>query len=282
MAVKPTTGSITQTADAMKDRVNNISNVSRAISEMQKDVDQKIGETRREVKDSKQIEAVHSSMNQTLSKLNQTIGALTSGVARITTDTAKATANAIGQYGKAISEDISFNKKSVVAMALAKTSPLYGYFVAKFMETNVFKQALTKMRNAISQTMGAILRPFKGGAARGGKEIPQAQTGGYVSRGGLAKIHAGETITPASENGVGLGDVSELIKIQREQLHYLRQSFGSQERFQKSSLFVRILHRFRRTRGNYSGQLSRSSQPLTNIAENISTLYIGLLVRKVS
>ena len=74
MATKKTTpGSITSTADAQLDRVNNISNVSNAINRMQKDVDQKIAQTREEVKDDKQIQQIHNNMNQTLSKLNQTI-----------------------------------------------------------------------------------------------------------------------------------------------------------------------------------------------------------------
>ena len=278
MPPKPTKGSITQTADAMENRANNISNVSNAINRMQKDVDQKIAQTREEVKDDKQIQQIHNNMNQTLSKLNQTIGAITTGVGKITADTAKATAGAINQYGKAISDDISFNKKSVVAMALAKTSPLYGYFVAKFMETNVWKQALNKMRTSIMQTMGAILRPFKGGAARGGK-VPHAQTGGYIGQSGLAKVHAGETITPAGGGGMGGVGLEELISIQRQQLSYMEKTFGMQQRFYKGSLVMRVIRKFRRTRGNYVAQLSTEERPLINIAENVATLYSGMMWR---
>ncbi len=281
MPAKVTPGSITQTTDAMKDRVNNISNVSSAINRMQKDVDQKIAETNKRVERKEDVQQVQNLMNQTLGKLNQTIGALTTGVAKITADTARATAQTIGQYGKAISEDISFNKKSVVAMALARTSPIYGYFVAKFMETNVWKQALTKMRNTISQTMGAILKPFKGGAAARGREIPHAQAGGTIAQGGLAKVHAGETITPAG--GIGTAGLSELIEIQKQQLSYMQRTFGFEEKyystwFQRMSP-MRIVRAFRRTKGNYTAQLSSSTQPLTNIAHNLATLYTGLMWR---
>lgn len=282
MPAKPTPGSITSTADVQKDRINNISNVSRAINQMQKDVDQKIAETDKQVERKTEVQAVQSLMNQSVSKLNQTIGALTTGVARITTDTARATAGAINQYGKAISEDISFNKKSVVAMALAKTSPIYGYFVAKFMETNVWKQALTKMKSSIMQTMGAILRPFKGGAARGGS-VPHAQTGGYIGQGGLAKVHAGETITPAGGGGVGLGDLSELVSIQRQQLDYMQKTYGFESKYYKSWFQrmspMRVVRAFRRTKGNYTAALSTETRPLVNIAENIATLYSQLMWR---
>ena len=283
MPAKVTPGSITQTADAQKDRVNNISNVSSAINRMQKDVDQKISETNKRVERKEDVQQVQSLMNQTLGKLNQTIGALTTGVAKITADTARATASAVGQYGKAISEDISFNKKSVVAMALARTSPIYGYFVAKFMETNVWKQALAKMKTSIMQTMGAILRPFKGGAARGGT-VPHAQTGGYIGQGGLAKVHAGETITPSGGGGgMGGADLSKLIEIQQEQLGYMRRTFGFEERYYKTfferNTAMKLLRSFRRTKGNYTAQLSNSTRPLTNIAHNIATLYTQLMWR---
>ena len=229
-AKKVTPGSITSTADAQVDRINNISNVSKAISSMQKDVDQKISETKKEVKKGDSFDKIHNSMNQTLGGLNQTIAALTSGVAKITTDTARATADVVKQYGQAISQDISFNKKSVVSMALAQTSPLYGYFVAKFVETDVFKRALNKMKVAVSQTIGAIVRPLKGrGGVKGGTGIPHMQTGGKVQAGGMAKLHAGETVVPSGGNvdlsGLG-GTLKEMLEVQKRQSVYMRSVFG--------------------------------------------------------
>ena len=283
-------GSITKTADAQLNRINNISNVSRAISRMQRDVDQKIAETKKQVHEGVQFKEVQDNMNQTLSRLNSTIGALTTGVARITADTARATADVIRQYGRAISQDISFNKKNVVAMALAQTSPLYGYFVAKFLETDVFKRALNRMKVTISKTLGAVVRPFKGRAGTaGGKEIPHMQTGGTVKQGGLAKLHAGETVVPA-----GMGDISDTLKqilaVQKRQSIYFRSVFGV---WAELGLGKRILKKiispftipwkiarmFRKTKGVYRAQLSKSSMPLENIAENVATLFEGLMWR---
>jgi hypothetical protein len=281
MPTKPTPGSITQTADSQKDRINNISNVSSAINAMQKDVDQKISETNKRVERKDEVQAVQGLMSQSISKLNQTLGALTTGIAKITTDTARATAGAINQYGKAISEDISFNKKSVVAMALAKTSPIYGYFVSKFMETNVWKQALTKMKTSIMQTMGAILRPFKGSpASRSQAPTPTQAQGAYPGE-ALGKVRA-DHLGGGSE-GFSSGDVSQLISIQQQQLNYMQRTFGYEEKYYKSWFSrmspMRLVRAFRRTKGNYTAQLSSSKQPLTNIAHNIATLYTQLMWR---
>jgi uncharacterized protein with PIN domain len=285
MPVKKTTpGSITKTADAQETRINNISNVSRAISRMQKDVDQKIAETKKDVYEGKEFKSIHDNMNQTLSGLNRTISALTSGVAKITADTARATAQVIRQYGQAISQDISFNKKNVVAMALAQTSPLYGYFVAKFLETDVFKRALNKMKTAIGQTLGAIIRPFKGKAPKG-SEIPHMQTGGKVQATGIAKVHAGETVIPAGMTS----SLEEMVRLQKEQSIYLRSVFGAVPIGKKSGIFgslvrtlaipFKIVKYFRKRKGNYASLLSDADMPLDNIAQNVATMMSQLLWR---
>jgi hypothetical protein len=284
MAAKDKTpGSITKTADAMDDRINNISNVSRAINNMQRDVDQKISETREEVIKGSEVDAIHSSMNQTLGQLNNTIGALSSGVKTITVDTAKATKDAIQAYGRAISEDISFNKKSVVAMALARTSPIYGYFVAKFVESDVWKRAMSRMAQSVSRTMGAIVRPFKG---RGAKEsgIPKLKNGGYIQQGGMAQLHQGETVVPSGGGPV----LQQLLEIQQKQLIYLRSVFGV-VRYKEPGMWgkfvynmgapLRLINKFRKSVGVYSSSLSSSKQPLVNIAQNLATLYSSLMWR---
>ncbi len=190
-------GSITQTADSQIDRIGNISNVSKTVSNMQKDVKQQITETQKMVDESEGISSVQSSMTKVLDKVAETIGALSTGVKTITVDTAKATKDAIGDYGKAISQDISFNKQSVVAMALAKSTPIYGYFVAKFMETDVFKRAAERMKQSIGKAFGSLAGVFRRGAKEPGKEkIPHMQKGGYVEKAGIAKIHAGEVVMP--------------------------------------------------------------------------------------
>lgn len=190
-------GSITQTADNQIDRIGNVSNVSKTVSSMQKDVKQQITETKHMVDESEAISSVQSSMTKVLDKLSDTIGVLSSGVKTITVDTARATKDAIGDYSKAISADISFNKQSVVAMALARSTPIYGYFVAKFMETDVFKRAAERMKQSIGKAFGSLAGLFRRGAKEPGKEkIPHMAKGGYVEKEGLAKIHAGEVVMP--------------------------------------------------------------------------------------
>ncbi len=194
-------GSITQSADEQIDRIGNVSNVSRTVSTMQKDVKQQITETKQMVDESEGISSVQNSMSKVLDKLSDTIGALSQGVKTITVDTAKATKDAIGDYGKAISADISFNKQSVVAMALARSTPIYGYFVAKFMETDVFKRAAEKMKTSIGKAFGSLAGIFRRDAKTGKQKrivgkIPHMARGGYVEKEGVAKIHAGEVVMP--------------------------------------------------------------------------------------
>ena len=192
-----TPGSITQNADANIDRIGNISNVSKTVSNMQKDVKQRITETQKSVDEGQQVSAVQKSMTTVLDKLADTVGALSSGVKTITIDTAKATKDTISQYGKAISEDISFNKQNTIAMALAKSTPIYGYFVAKFMETDVFKKAAERMKASIGKVFGSVAGMFrKGGKQKDDTAIPKMQSGGFVKKGGLTELHAGEIVAP--------------------------------------------------------------------------------------
>ncbi|MHA1874200.1 MAG: hypothetical protein ACTSVB_08800 [Candidatus Heimdallarchaeaceae archaeon] len=193
-----TPGSITQTADSNIDRIGNISNVSKTVSNMQKDVKQRITETQTAVDEGQQISMVQKSMTTVLDKLADTVGALSAGVKTITVDTAKATKDTIAQYGKAISEDISFNKQNTVAMALAKTTPIYGYFAAKFMETDVFKKAAERMKTSIGKAFGSLAGIFRRGGKGPGADtnIPKMQSGGFVKKGGLTELHAGEIVAP--------------------------------------------------------------------------------------
>lgn len=205
-------GSITQAADAQQQRIADISNVAKTVNTMKKDVDQKIKETQFEMGESDNIERVQSSMNKVLQKLSDTIGAMATGVKNITIDTAAATKDAIAQYGKAVSEDISVNKQNIVAMALSRTTPLFGYFAAKFMETDVFRKAATKMREGFGNVIGGITNLFRKGAKGVGERLrgagreggppaapPKMQHGGFVERGGMAQLHPAEVVMPIDD-----------------------------------------------------------------------------------
>ncbi len=168
---------------------------------------------------SKDVDVTVPAMNNVLKRLGDTMGTFAIGIKRITADTARATKNTISQYGKAISEDISINRQNVIAMSLAKATPLFGYFAAKFMETDVFRDAAAKIKSKVSEAfssvasrVGEIFRRkketeegeipkaqrgiFKRKKKTEEEEIPKAQRGAYVERAGVVKVHPAEVIAP--------------------------------------------------------------------------------------
>lgn len=240
-------GSITQTNDAMDERIANISNVSKTVNEMQKGVEQDIQQTEEMINESDDIEQVQSSMIGVLKKLNETVGNFSTGIKKVTISTATATKDTISQYGKAVSEDISFNKQNIVSMALSRSTPLYGYFAAKFMETDVFKSAAAKLREGFGNVLGSVATKFKEGFSgivekvkrKKGKitktddvssinekaltkePIPKMQHGGYVSKGGLAHLHPAEVVMPIEKVldnvDVRLSSFESMINIYRKE-----------------------------------------------------------------
>jgi hypothetical protein len=239
-------GSITQTNDAMDERITNISNVNKTVDGMQKDVSQEIEETEQMIDDSEDIEKVQSSMIGVLKKLSGTIETFSMGIKKVTISSATATKDAISQYGKAVSEDISFNKQNVIAMAMARSTPLFGYFAAKFMETDVFRTAAAKLREGFGNVLGSVASKFKEGFGSlvdkikkrkskstdsqnissfeskiSNEPIPKLQHGGYVSKGGLAQLHPAEVVMPIekvlSNVDDRLGMFENMINIYRKE-----------------------------------------------------------------
>jgi len=205
-------GSITEKADT-HDRVAEISNVNKTISEMQKKTQEKITETRRDTGEMEGIQEVQNSMIKVLSSLNKTVGSVGQGFSKVAANTAKASGELISSYGKAISEDINVNKRNVVAMALARSTPLFGYFAAKFMETDVYQKAKERMKTSIAEALGSVTSRFKEGfstifkkkrkepgekslQSKAKEEIPKMQKGGYVEKGGVARLHPAEVVVP--------------------------------------------------------------------------------------
>lgn len=141
--------------------------------------------------------------NTLVRNLGRTIQSLSVGVKNITLDTARATSSAIHQYGKAVGEDININRQNTIAMSLATATPLFGYFAAKFMETDVFKDSATKLKDTVSSSLVAagqkfrdIFRRKKDTDSDEEDSIPRMQTGGYVKKGGIVEVHAAEVVTP--------------------------------------------------------------------------------------
>ena len=117
------------------------------------------------------IKDIEKTTNKVLSKIGYTIDSLARGVTRITKSTATATKDAVSQYGRAISEDISFNKQNVIAMSLARSTPLFGYFAAKFMETDVFKNAYSNIKEKLGNAVSSGWEKVKSFFKRKPKEI---------------------------------------------------------------------------------------------------------------
>lgn len=171
--------------------------------------------------ESKDVKEITNSVNDILKKLGYVVDNLSQGVKKITVETAKATKQAMDEYGQAISADISVNKQNIVAMAIAKSSPVLGYFTSKFFETTVFKNMAEKVRRKFHDVFSAVSDKFKvmfsrmveglkgfftmgkKGKERGeeirAKRIPAMQAGGYVEKGGLAKLHAAEVVVPVEK-----------------------------------------------------------------------------------
>lgn len=213
-------GSITKTADAQNERISGISNVSKTVTQMQKTTQRKIEETQESINYGDSPAATSQQMNGVLSSFGKTITAFTKGVENISISTAKATTDAIGQYGKAISQDLNYNKQNIVAMALARSTPLFGYFAAKFMETDVFQKAKERMKESIAGVFkgigSGIANIFKGGknAKEATKEkVPKMQKGGYIEKGGMIEVHPAEVVMPIEKI---LERIDDSISVGRE------------------------------------------------------------------
>lgn len=209
-------GSITKTADAQNERISGISNVSRTINQMQKTTQQKIEETEESINYGSPSNESMREMNGVISRFGKTITSFTRGIENVTASTAKATSDAISQYSRAIGQDINYNKQNIVAMALSRTTPLFGYFAAKFMETDVYKKAKERMSNSIADTFrgigSSISNIFKGNK-EAKEKVPKMQTGGYVEKGGMVEVHPAEVVVPIEKI---LARIDESISVGKE------------------------------------------------------------------
>ena len=117
----------------------------------------------------KGVKEIQSSVSSMLASMSKSVGYLSQGVKKTTIESARATRDLVSQYGKAISEDISINKQNTIAMSMAKSSPLFGYFAAKFMETDVYSSFTDKIKSKFSEAANAIT-PLLTGMFRQGFE----------------------------------------------------------------------------------------------------------------
>lgn len=128
---------------------------------------------------------------------------------------AKEVKQTMSEVGRAISEDISIQKKNVLALSFARATPVVGYFISKFFETDVFKRLKEKLKVSMTSLLSSIGSkaasvaskiPIIGKAFKGkGKfeseitEVPKLQKGGLVTKKGIVEVHAGEVVTPVNK-----------------------------------------------------------------------------------
>ena len=155
--------SITQKADSKQERIGEISNVSKTISTMQKKLDQEIAKNKKEIKSNEDLQVMRDSMNSVLSKMSQTMGHLGKGFVSIAASTARTSADMIKGIGSAINEDLKLNKQNIVGMALSKTSPIFGYFVSRFMQTEAFQKAKERIKIGLADALGSVTDKFRTG-----------------------------------------------------------------------------------------------------------------------
>jgi len=264
MADKPTKtpGSITAPADHKDQRISEISNVNRAISNMQSQIDQKMSEIDRDISSDGSIASIQTSMNQVLRKLSMTVTDVSKGLSGIAWNLAKGSKDALSQTLKAAQDDVKYDPQKMVAMALAKTSPIFGYYVSRFVETDVFKTATARMKANISSSLsgvGGSLKSFFTGKEKGVKEskkigkglvmtkktkekIPKMAKGGVVGKGGLAQVHAAEVVMPIDKL---LERMDKQISIQKAMsAHSIRWQTGA---LAKMDTYIGDLHAQQKT-----------------------------------
>ena len=183
----------------------------------------------RDMSSSREVKAVEKSVQQVMGKLGYAVDEISKGSKKILMTTAITTKETLKQYGAAISGDFSINKSNFMAMTLAKASPIFGYFAAKFMETEIFKKAAEKIKSMLTAAVMFSFNKIKDLFGRGKErvkdwyskrkeakkqkkentdmpKVPKMAKGGYVKKEGMAHLHPAEVVSP-------IGDLSkELAK----------------------------------------------------------------------
>lgn len=230
----------TYSNDTKKD-INNIGSITgRYASSNQGYATSEKDASRRGDMAARNMEDITKNANTLLERMGIAVQKLTSGIGDMSKKSIEVSKDVIKQYGQAIGEDININKKNLLTLTISKTTPLVGYAVTKFMETEVYQKAIMKAKEKLSSMFDSVINKVKTGFGfLGGKikdvftrkkkkkpekrekitinkdqlkDIPKAAKGGYAKRGGLAEIHSAEMVTP---KGVfrKLGDTMDEIRM---------------------------------------------------------------------
>lgn len=306
-------GSITQKADSQDVRISQVSNVSKAVSAMGKKTTQEMKETERRISSGGDSKAIAGSMNSVLGSLKKTVDALEKGVETATLGTAKAANDAIKQYGKAISDDIKINRQNMVASALASSTPIFGYFASKFMETGVFKKTTEKMRDSVSSIFkrkskgGSMPDDFDMGGNGGGggprmspaqaaakqKQIQKTKKQDSLNNLKIQNRDRYEKYDKETENktlltltaiqsavGAQVGKFDQWYSKLLLQHPYFRTTMVA---FKAISSIMgglwKAVYFFWRPRGGYKKHLSKAKNPFTAMNQNIGALFVQSMPR---
>ncbi len=153
-----------------------------------------------------------STTNKVLGTLATAVETATSSIEKVATNAVRYTKETLSQYSKQIAQDISVNKKNLMALSITQATPVFGYFVSKFFETDIFQKTMQKIKDSfinglksvVDKVRGMILGTWGGLKRMVGlkkkepfnEKIPKMAKGGYVSKGGLTRLHAAEVVMP--------------------------------------------------------------------------------------
>jgi len=155
---------------------------------------------------------VVSTTNKILQKLATAVETATSSIEKVATSSIRYTKEALSQYEKQIGQDININKKNLMALSITQATPVFGYFVSKFFETDIFQKTMQKIKDSFINGLKSVVDKVRGmitGTWGGLKrlvglkkkepfneKVPKMAKGGYVSKGGLTRLHAAEVVMP--------------------------------------------------------------------------------------
>lgn len=130
-----------------------------SIAKQQRDTSKLINQ--REISYSKGIVEVDRSTRTILKRLGYTVDEMSRSARKIMMITANTAKNTITGMGRVLNEEIRLNKANTVGMALAASSPIFGYFAAKFIETGVFRDFADKIKERLTDSVSFVSRKFK-------------------------------------------------------------------------------------------------------------------------
>lgn len=202
-------------------KIKNISTVTQVVTER---ANKEAARATKYLDDKVSNKSSISSIDRVLKNLADATSTLTSGMRYITAETAKGVksityggAQAVNEYAKAVSQDINVNKQALMVTTIGKISPIVGYSVAKLMETTVFKNMISRMKEGLGKALSSVssrfkklagagwekfksILPFRSKEAKALKEkVPKMASGGFVKKGGMAEIHAAEVVSPVNK-----------------------------------------------------------------------------------